>query len=286
MKISIRRLTIAAGLIVAATGAGVNYAYTPALAPTGDLELILNVAGNRLQVFEDGRHTRTYKVSVGLRGYETPAGSYRIREVIWNPWWHPPDSEWARGREVEPPGPANPMGRIKLNFAPLLYIHGTVDENALGEPASRGCVRMRNEDLIELTRLVHSYASPDVDGKLLDQLEASPKSTRTIRLQRPVRFTAHYSVAAIDNGFLVIYPDVYGKVKTQVRAEVEAALEKHGIDPRSIHRPTLDRLVAKSGSRRVAIALDDLRVGAPGVAVGDEGGTYDRDPDSEPDPRP
>lgn len=267
MKTSIRRFALAAGLIVTATGAGVNYAYTPDTRPTGDLELVLNVAGNRLQVFEDGRHTRTYKVSVGMRGYETPAGEYTIREVIWNPWWHPPDSEWARGREVEPPGPTNPMGRVKLNFAPLLYIHGTVETQALGQPASRGCVRMRNEDLIELTKLVHSYATPKVSEELLAQLEASPKSTRTIRLQRPIKFTAHYSIAAVDNGFLVIYPDVYGKVKQQVRAEVEAALKQHGINPRSVHRPTLERLVEKSGSRRVAISLDDLRSGTAGIVA-------------------
>ena len=38
------------------------------------LHLILNVAGNRLHVYENGERTRTYKVSVGMRGYETPAG--------------------------------------------------------------------------------------------------------------------------------------------------------------------------------------------------------------------
>ncbi|MEX1184731.1 MAG: L,D-transpeptidase family protein [Gemmatimonadota bacterium] len=266
MKISIRRLSLAATIVLVAAGAGVSYAGPePLPADDSDLQLVLNVAGNRLYVIEDGERTRTYKVSVGMRGYETPAGDYRIREVIWNPWWHPPDSEWARGRVPEPPGPANPMGRVKLNFAPLLYIHGTVDTQALGEPASRGCVRMRNEDLIELTRLVHEYSSPKVSEDVLDELAASPTDTRTVRLQRPVRFTAVYEVAAVDEGFLIIYPDVYGLVKEQVREEVEAVLQEYGINPDTVDRATLDRLVQKSGSRRVAIALDDLRAGASGM---------------------
>lgn len=262
MKISMRRLMIATAVFVSAAGAGVNYAHqtpTSGPSPTG-LHLILNVAGNRLHVYEDGERTRTYKVSVGMRGYETPAGDYTIRDVIWNPWWHPPNSAWARGRKPEPPGPANPMGRVKLNFAPLLYIHGTVDWQALGEPSSHGCVRMSNRDLIELTRLVHKYATPRIDGDVLDQLAASPSMTRRIVLQEPVRFTAEYNVATVDNGFLIIYPDHYGMVKKQVRAQVDRALKENGVDPRRVRSERLDELVEKSSTRKVAIALDSLVV--------------------------
>jgi hypothetical protein len=63
------------------------------------------------------------------------------------------------------------MGRVKLHFAPLLYIHGTPEAEALGDPASRGCVRMRNSDVIELTRLVHQYASPRVTDGTAGALE-------------------------------------------------------------------------------------------------------------------
>jgi murein L,D-transpeptidase YcbB/YkuD len=278
MNLPLRRSIIAAAVTVAAVGAGVNIAYQPAAErarTAGDgterreadpgLELVLNIAGNRLHVYENGERTRTYKVSVGKPGHETPAGEYRISQAIWNPWWHPPDSEWARGKKPEPPGPNNPMGRVKLHFAPLLYIHGTQERAALGSPASHGCVRMRNEDVIELARLVHHYGSPDVSSEQLDQLEASTKQTRTIRLQQPIRVTARYEVAAVDDGFLVIYPDAYGLLRDQVRDEVAAVLEEHGVDARRVHGPTLERLLEKSGDRRVAIALDDLLSGSAGV---------------------
>ena len=36
----------------------------------------------------------------------------------------------------------------------FIYIHGTPDSEAMGVPASHGCIRMRNRDLIELFELV------------------------------------------------------------------------------------------------------------------------------------
>jgi murein L,D-transpeptidase YcbB/YkuD len=261
------KIAVLAALIALTIGAGRNDAASgPTDVASKGLHLVLNVAGNRLHVYEDGVRTRSYTVSVGLPGYETPKGEYRVSEVIWNPWWHPPNSEWARGRKPESPGPDNPMGRVKLYFAPLLYIHGTPESEALGDPASRGCVRMRNSDVIELTYLVHQYATPGIDPKLLQRLEESPTMTRNIKLPTPVRFTAHYNVAAVENGFLIIYPDIYGLVKKEVRDQVELTLEEHGVDMASVNREHLERLVEKSGTRRVAISLDTLTAPVPVAA--------------------
>ena len=35
-------------------------------------------------------------------------------------------------------------------FSRYIYIHGTSDEKRLGQPVSKGCIRMKNEDVIEL----------------------------------------------------------------------------------------------------------------------------------------
>jgi len=51
---------------------------------------------------------------------------------------------WLDGLEVHN---ANTYGRY-------VYIHGTNHEEAIGEPASHGCIRMRNEDVAELFDLV------------------------------------------------------------------------------------------------------------------------------------
>jgi hypothetical protein len=270
MKFDMRRLSLTAGLIVVAAGAGANYAYnTPAAEnPEEGLHLVVNVPANRLYVYENGVRTRTYAVSVGLKGYETPAGSYTIREVIWNPWWHPPESNWAAGRKPEPPGESNPMGRVKLNFGPLLYIHGTSAYQSLGSPASRGCVRMRNSDVIELARLVHEYASPSIESETLETLIASPNMTRTLRLAKRVKFTAEYNVATVDDGYLILYPDVYKRVRSKVRDEVAETLRENGIDIADVNSEHLDRLLDKSSTTRVAISLEEL-VAPAAVAAGD-----------------
>ena len=37
-----------------------------------------------------------------------------------------------------------------------IYIHGTNQEEKIGTPASHGCVRMRNDDMVELYEMVQS----------------------------------------------------------------------------------------------------------------------------------
>ena len=41
-------------------------------------------------------------------------------------------------------------GGVYDTYQRYIYIHGTSDENRIGEPVSAGCVRMRNHDVIEL----------------------------------------------------------------------------------------------------------------------------------------
>lgn len=151
-----------------------------------ELEVEVDRSANRVYVYRNGSRIRSYLASVGQPSYETPAGSYRISSIVWNPWWHPPESEWARDREPVPPGPNNPMGRVKLNFAPLYYIHGTPETGKLGEPVSHGCVRLTNEHAIELARMVMEVGAPGIGEEEIDALLRNTKNTRTISLAHPV----------------------------------------------------------------------------------------------------
>jgi lipoprotein-anchoring transpeptidase ErfK/SrfK len=48
-------------------------------------------------------------------------------------------------------GPANPLGARALYLGSTLYrIHGTNAPWTIGQAVSSGCIRMRNEDVIEL----------------------------------------------------------------------------------------------------------------------------------------
>ena len=80
-------------ILLVFAGAGVNLAgFEKNAAADPSLRLVLNVPANRLYVYENDERTHSFRVSVGQRQFATPAGSYTIRQAIWNPWWHPPKS--------------------------------------------------------------------------------------------------------------------------------------------------------------------------------------------------
>ena len=83
----------------------------------------------------------------GHGAYPTPLGNYEIMTKQRNPWWRPPDSDWAEGAEPIPPGPGNPLGTRWMGLtAPAVGIHGTPDAASIGYSASHGCIRMRIPD--------------------------------------------------------------------------------------------------------------------------------------------
>lgn len=193
------------------------------------LEIVVNIPAGELTVHEGDGFTRIYPVTVGKRGHQTPVGEFTLSKAIWNPWWHPPKSRWARGKKPQPPGPDNAMGRAKLYFKPLYFIHGTAETDVLGEPASHGCVRMANTDVLDLARLVHRHATPDLDPATLDALAADPKATREIALERPVTLRIVYERVELVGDEVIVHPDVYRRVsRRDLEAQVAAALAERG----------------------------------------------------------
>ncbi|MEM7069182.1 MAG: L,D-transpeptidase [Pseudomonadota bacterium] len=100
---------------------------------------------------------RRYGVGVGKQGFEW-SGSQKIsRKATW-PSWRPPKEMIAReakkGRhlpEFMEGGPANPLGARALYLGDTLYrIHGTNQPWTIGQAVSSGCIRMRNEDVMDL----------------------------------------------------------------------------------------------------------------------------------------
>lgn len=222
------RSLVLAGLLLAAAvpaaaGADPSDSDGPP-APAPGLELVVNAPAGELAVWEDGRLVRVYPVSVGSWRHPTPIGEFTLTRATWNPWWKPPASDWARGEKAQPPGPRNAMGRVKLHFLPLYFIHGTTETGKLGRPASHGCVRMANRDLVELARLVHRHATPDLAAASLDRLAANPRATREIPLARPVTLRIVYDRLELRGDELVVHPHIYSR--TDRRSLAEQAAEK------------------------------------------------------------
>jgi lipoprotein-anchoring transpeptidase ErfK/SrfK len=124
--------------------------------PDPPLKLVVSLSDRDLQVIEDGDVVQTYGVAVGRPSHPTPTGTFYTGDIVWNPSWTPPPSDWARNKSYEPPGsPSNPMQGVKIYFkAPYYYIHGTNAPGSIGEAASHGCIRMTAEDAVALAHRI------------------------------------------------------------------------------------------------------------------------------------
>jgi len=110
-------------------------------------------------VEEDGRAIR-YGVGVGREGF----GWNGVADVRYKqewPKWFPPPEMIARQPELQPytdgmpGGPGNPLGCRAMylwqgNKDTLFRIHGTVEPWTIGSRVSSGCIRMINQDVLDL----------------------------------------------------------------------------------------------------------------------------------------
>jgi lipoprotein-anchoring transpeptidase ErfK/SrfK len=111
-------------------------------------------------VMENGKALR-YGVGVGKAGLGFTGKANVGRKAAW-PHWTPtpnmihrePDryAKWARGMEG---GAANPLGARALYLYKdskdtLFRIHGTNEPKTIGHAVSSGCIRMLNQDVIDL----------------------------------------------------------------------------------------------------------------------------------------
>jgi L,D-transpeptidase YcbB len=128
----------------------------------------------------------------------------------------------ANGQVVQPPGPRNALGRIKLLMPNRhhIYLHDTPSKGSFNRATrtfSHGCVRVENP--FELA----SLALDDPKWTTQALLDAAKNGkTRSIALPRPVPVLILYWTAAADaDGRVRFVPDVYGR-----DPEVIAALGK------------------------------------------------------------
>ena len=121
--------------------------------PYGANTVVINTAERRLyHVLDDGKAMK-YGIGVGREGFQW-AGTHRIsRKAEW-PGWTPPEAMRKRQPDLPPymeGGPNNPLGARALYLGSTLYrIHGSNEPWTIGHAVSSGCIRMRNEDVIEL----------------------------------------------------------------------------------------------------------------------------------------
>jgi lipoprotein-anchoring transpeptidase ErfK/SrfK len=115
--------------------------------------IIINTPERMLYLVEGGGRALRYGIGVGRPGF-TWAGVHSVTNKREWPDWTPPDDMLKRRpdlpRHMEG-GPENPLGARAMYLGSTLYrIHGSNEPWTIGTQVSSGCIRMRNEDVIDL----------------------------------------------------------------------------------------------------------------------------------------
>jgi len=94
-----------------------------------------------------------YGIGVGRPGFEWSGVKTVSRKAEW-PGWTPPAEMLLRRPDLPlhmDGGPGNPLGARALYLGSSMYrIHGTNEPSTIGQNVSSGCIRMMNEDVIDL----------------------------------------------------------------------------------------------------------------------------------------
>lgn len=192
-------------------------------------EIVVNIPGFTLYLYENGVAVRSYPISIGSELKPSLMGETTIINKVSDPTYYPP-RWWERGLEPIPPGPDNPVGTRWLGLGfPSYGIHGTNNPDSIGKAASSGCIRMRNADVEELADMV--------------------------RIGTPVTLLYQTVLLGQDPIFghrtLTVYPDIYNLGTT--RQQLEEGLRQRGWD--NVFWPVLEEIITRASGREECLPL-------------------------------
>ncbi len=123
---------------------------TPAMAAG---TIVISTSERRLYYTLGNGQAIQYGIGVGRPGFEWSGNRTVTMKREW-PDWRPP-AQMLRRRPDLPRymegGPANPLGARAMYLGGTLYrIHGSNEPETIGQAVSSGCIRMTNEDVIDL----------------------------------------------------------------------------------------------------------------------------------------
>lgn len=115
--------------------------------------IVIDTPNKFLFLIEKGGRALRYGIGVGRPGFAWSGVKSITRKAEW-PDWTPPGDMLKRRPDLPTHmdgGPENPLGARALYLGSSLYrIHGTNEPYTIGTNVSSGCIRMMNEDVIDL----------------------------------------------------------------------------------------------------------------------------------------
>jgi len=219
----------------------------------GDRYIIVNVPSYYATLVENGATRWKTRAVAGAIKTPTPQLNATAVGVILNPWWEVPPSisgEVAgkggfvavKGKDGkvqrwrQPPGPTNALGQLKfVMYNPQnIYLHDTNAKsrfNSSVRAASHGCIRTK--DVLTLaTMLLGDDGGEWTPEKIQAQLAS--KATKQANFVKPLPvYIVYFSVAALNDGTIVPYEDVYKRDTKVIAALLDADGEKPA-DPKPV----------------------------------------------------
>jgi len=115
--------------------------------------IVIDTPNKFLYLVQEGGKAMRYGIGVGRDGFRWSGVKAITRKAEWPDWTPPP--EMIKRRPELPRhmagGPENPLGARAMYLGSSLYrIHGSNEPWTIGTAVSSGCIRMRNEDVIDL----------------------------------------------------------------------------------------------------------------------------------------
>ena len=123
----------------------------PSARPAGTI--VVSVSKRRLYYVLGGGRAISYGIAVGMEGYGWSGVSTISAKREWPDWTPTPNilKRFPNLPRHMAGGPDNPLGARALYLGGTLYrIHGTNEPWKLGGGVSSGCIRLSNDDIIDL----------------------------------------------------------------------------------------------------------------------------------------
>ena len=115
--------------------------------------IIINTTERRLYYVLPDEQAIKYEVGIGRPGFEWGGVKHIASKREW-PDWTPPIQMIKRRPDLPrfmAGGPDNPLGARAMYLSGTLYrIHGSNEPDTIGEAVSSGCIRMTNDDVVDL----------------------------------------------------------------------------------------------------------------------------------------
>jgi lipoprotein-anchoring transpeptidase ErfK/SrfK len=228
-----------------------------------DSRIVVNAPAYRMDVFENGKLTKSYKVGIGYPEFPLPTGTRKANTIIFNPTWTPPDEPWVEasnkvkpGEKIEAGSKLNPLGPIKIPIGLPSLIHGGKSPAKLGGFASHGCVGLTTPQVQNFASVLARMSGSELTDEQIMAYAKNPKETKDVKLGHPVTVELRYETIVVEDGRLHIYRDVYDR-DTNTEENLRKVLETYGV--------TLEQL-SEQERTQVLNALKEMSRDATGKA--------------------